>query len=204
MKKLIKLDKINYIIFYCLLFIVFFLSVGYSAMNTSLNIKGKGYFRVSDWIRITSFNISGTTGGSENYNSKYSKDELISSVNLPSNSTITYDFTIENFSEKYGYIKNITKTEYSNNGISYQITGCNINDTLDPHQVLNCTITFTNNGDSSNLASIILFEFDELISSDANLIDLSVLNYNISPTFDQDEDEYSVDVEETGELVVKK
>ena len=206
MKKNIKIfkknSKLNNILFYFLIFVILFLSVGYASMNTTLNIKGRGYFRVSDWIRITSFNLASSNGGTENYNSKYSKNELISSVNLPSNSTITYNFTIENFSEKYGYIKNITETQYSNNGISYQITGCNINDTLDPHQVLNCTVTFTNNGGSSDLASILLFEFDELISSDANLIDLSVLNYTLSPPFDQNEDEYFVDVEETEVTII--
>ena len=46
-------------------------------MSTSINIKGTAYFRVSDWVRITSINLSGaTSGGGENYNSKYSSLQL--------------------------------------------------------------------------------------------------------------------------------
>lgn len=199
-----KNKKWNNVILYVVLGIVLFISVGYSSMNTTLNISGKGYFRVSDWIRITSMNISSvSSGGLEKYNSKYSKNELMSSIFLPNgSSSVTYNFTIENFSDKYGYIKNITNTEYSNSNVKYEISGCNINDTLDPHQVLNCTITFTNISGTNDLSSIILFEFDELISSDANLIDLSVLNYQLAPPFVEDLDEYSVEVEETDITIV--
>jgi len=199
-----KNKKWNNVILYVVLGIVLFISVGYSSMNTTLNISGKGYFRVSDWIRITSMNISSvSSGGVENYNSKYSKNELMSSISLPNgSSSVTYNFTIENFSDKYGYIKNITNTEYSNSNVKYEISGCNINDTLDPHQVLNCTITFTNISGTNDLSSIILFEFDELISSDANLIDLSVLNYQLAPPFVEDLDEYSVEVEETDITII--
>ena len=61
-----------------LLFVfILLISFGYSVMSTSINIKGTAYFRVSDWVRITSINLSGaTSGGGENYNSKYSSLQL--------------------------------------------------------------------------------------------------------------------------------
>ena len=191
-----------------LLFIfILFVSIGYSAMSTPMNIKGTAYFRVSDWVRITSINLSGaTSGGGENYNSKYSKNEVISSVSLPnSSSTVTYQITIKNFSEKYAYIKSVKNTQYSNSGISYTLNGCAVDQTLAPGETITGTITFSyKNGVTSNknLASVIEFEFAELISSDANLTNLQVVNYSLTPPFTSDHNSYAVTMEETSAQII--
>ena len=102
--------KINKYLFILLCFLILSVTVGYSALQQTLEISGKAAYRVSNIMRITDLALdSATNGGIEEYNSNYFKDSIKVGISLPSkDSTITYKVEITNYGNVNQTIYNFT------------------------------------------------------------------------------------------------
>lgn len=116
------------------------ISIGYSALNTTLNITGEVVTRVSADIRITSLETERLSDGAYNtYNSTFSKDETNMYTTLPENGSVAvYKITITNYSSN-DYILSELNTNKSNTDISCIIEGISEGDIIPA----NSEITFT-------------------------------------------------------------
>ena len=125
-------------------FLVLLMTIGYSAMATELNITGEASFRTEADIRITNNGVSGiTNGGSILYNPDFSRDTIITGVNLPHlNSTVSFEITVTNFTNIPMMLESINNLNMTNPDITYTITGMSINDLVSGFETTTFTITF--------------------------------------------------------------
>lgn len=95
MKKNKKLKLFSLI--FLSLFVLLCQTIVYSAINSTITIKGEAYARVDADVRITKFSINDTTNNSISMYENYSKNTITSEVKLKENSSITYNIEITNF-----------------------------------------------------------------------------------------------------------
>ena len=74
---------IVFLIFCCF----YFYSFAYSALSTTVVVKGSAYARVEKDIRITSFNISNTYGNAVSAYEEYNTNMIKTNVTLPTSSS---------------------------------------------------------------------------------------------------------------------
>ena len=112
----------NIVLLSLIFFVVSFISVVYSALNTNMYIDGNAILRVDSDIRITDLKLlNATSGGYEVYNSKYAKDSITNGILLPNNdSTITYVVKITNKGNQRYIINNIAIESSNNDNISFE------------------------------------------------------------------------------------
>ena len=118
------------------------MSIGYSALNTNLTLSGEAYVRVDTDIRITALNtLEATNGAYENYNSKYTKETILMAVTLPNlDSTIIYEATIANKSDKkYKLVDTILESTINPN-IKFELIGIKVGDFIEAHSEIKFTI----------------------------------------------------------------
>ena len=138
---------------------VVFLSVGFSAFQTSLDISDiSAIIRVQKDIRITGVSIANVESNAISNYEDYNVNGITSSISLPnSNSTITYDVEITNIGNVEMGILNITGLP---NNLEYSISNYTLKDTLcdDTNgtqcklgsiSTLSITIGYANNGYNS-------------------------------------------------------
>lgn len=118
--------------------------IGYSAMNTTLNMSGDAHFRVEADIRITALRIlEKENGGDVLYNPDFSRDTIITGINLPNlDSTVTFEIQVTNFTNIPMALNEIINLNMSNPNITYTITGIELNDLVDEYETKTFTITF--------------------------------------------------------------
>ena len=121
------------------------ISVGYSALNTDLNISGEAIVRADVDIRVTNIKLDNTSNdGKEIYSPEFTKDTTTMSVSLNNqNSTVTYNVTITNKTGKKIKVKDIIEENNSNSNVSYEIIGLDENGVYSGEQI-NFQIVFTN------------------------------------------------------------
>ena len=103
MKKRIENPYHKKILFLFLVLIsVLTISIGYSALNTSLNISGDLSLRIAADIRITNMELNRVVDGAyETYSCNYSKDTTINYTTLPASTSVAdYKATVTNYSNK--------------------------------------------------------------------------------------------------------
>ncbi len=142
--KYVKLifSKKNVIIMIFALFILT-ISVGYSALNTSLNISGDMSLRIAADIRITGNKLSRTVDDAyETYNCNYSKDTTITYTTLPSDTSVAdYQATVTNYSDKRYELKDIIVLNNTNtDNVSYLVDGLTVGDIVEPGTSVDFTI----------------------------------------------------------------
>ena len=118
--KKLKKEKIDLMLFLLFCFLTLTFTIGYSALNTELKISGEAVYRVQADIRITDVSFSEGTYANENYNSKYSKDQVNFGVTLTSlDSSIKYKVTVTNIGNVN---KIISEPEFvsNNENITYE------------------------------------------------------------------------------------
>lgn len=142
---------------------ILFMSIGYAALNTELSISGETYVRVKEEIRITDIKmVSAESGAYETYNSKYSKDTTSMFVTmLNSNSTITYEVTIENKSAQQYKLKDILEESTTNSNITYQINGVEIDTIFEGNTTTTFSITFTTRIENQKMEWLLKYEFEK-------------------------------------------
>ena len=118
--------KINKYLFVLICFLILSVTVGYSALQQTLEISGKAAYRVSNIMRITGLALdSATNGGIEEYNSNYFKDSIKVGISLPSkDSTITYKVEISNLGNVRQWVDNISLSNDDN--ITFTVSELNI------------------------------------------------------------------------------
>ena len=141
-----------------IIIVVLSLSIGYSALNTDLSISGEAIVRADNDIRITDIILKETLNGAiEDYNPKYTVDTTTSYVTLPSSSEIVYEITISNNTGKRIIVNDIVST-LSNENISYEISGLEINEVYSGNEI-KFTLTIVNNSNVTQSGTINL-EYD--------------------------------------------
>ncbi len=139
-----KLKKyfIKYKIF-LLLLLICFITIVSSAYDQKMLITGKAYARVDEIIRVVDLKmLSVQNGAFETYNSRYGKDSVNMFVTLPqADSTITYEVTIENKSDKIYVISEIND-EIENQNIQYTLDDYQLGEVISPKSKKTIHITF--------------------------------------------------------------
>ena len=124
-KKNKKISLKNNLFYIILLVCVGFISIGYSALNTTLTISGNATARAKSDIRVTGIKSSRLEYGAyEKTSPKYTKYTTQMDSTLPeSASIIEYAVTIKNYSDKQYELISIETLEESNPGITLSIEG---------------------------------------------------------------------------------
>lgn len=134
--------KINKIIYILVLIIIFSLTVGFSTLTMTLDIKGSGTVKGEKDVKIINvYEPISHYLAYEAYNPTYSNSVLNTSVRLPNYySSIEYYGIIKNYSYETIEILKIDKT-ISNNDVDVQITGLKEKDIIDINASLIFKIT---------------------------------------------------------------
>lgn len=122
---------------------VFAISIGYSALNTSLNISGDLSLRVAADIRITNIELNRVVDDAyETYACNYSKDTTINYTTLPSSTSVAdYKATVTNYSNKRYELKEIIVLNYTNSEeVAYYLDGLTEGDIIEPETSVDFTI----------------------------------------------------------------
>lgn len=117
-------------------------SIGYSALSTTLNISGDMSLRIAADIRITGNKLTRVVDGAyETYNCNYSKDTTINYTSLPSATSVAdYEATVTNYSNTRYELKEIIVLNHTNpDEVSYYIDGLTEGDIIEP----GTSVTFT-------------------------------------------------------------
>ena len=91
------------------IFVVMFLTVGYSSFNTELDIDNvMAYFRASSDIRITDISISSVLNNGESQGEEFGTNSIATLINLPeANSSVTYLVDVTNLGGTYMVISKL-------------------------------------------------------------------------------------------------
>lgn len=144
--------------FIIMLVCVSLISIGYSALNTTLSISGTATARAKSDIRVKNITLKSTSNhGSEVYNSRYSKENTITSVSLPNEtSTVTYTVTIHNYSNITYMLQDIQTIEDSNADITFNYSNDIIGDDIPKGEDMTFDITFTGSTSENKVKTLIL------------------------------------------------
>ena len=118
-------------------------SIGYSALSTTLNISGDMSLRIAADIRITGNRLTRVVDGAyETYNCNYSKDTTINYTTLPATTSVAdYEATVTNYSNTRYELKEIIVLNHTNSEeVAYYIEGLTEGDIIEPNTSLNFTI----------------------------------------------------------------
>lgn len=134
------------------------ISIGYAALNTTLSISGTATARAKSDIRVKNITLKSTSNhGSEVYNSRYSKENTITSVSLPNEtSTVTYTVTIHNYSNITYMLQDIQTIEDSNADITFNYSNDIIGDDIPKGEDMTFDITFTRSTSENKVKTLIL------------------------------------------------
>lgn len=117
-----KYNKTNIILLFGIIFVVSFVTITYSALNTNMYINGNAVVRVNSDIRVTNLRmINASNGAYETYNSKYSKDSTSIFATLPSNSSISYEVEVTNKTSFDYVIIDILESSNTNSLVKYEL-----------------------------------------------------------------------------------
>ena len=126
MKKNKKFKTFLYLIL-LFFFVLCFQTIAYSAINSTLNIKGDAYARAEADVRITNFRLANLTNATSHYE-EYAKSHIITEVDLnDASSQITYYVEITNYGSVDIGIFDITGLP---DGVNYSIKDYNLHDKI--------------------------------------------------------------------------
>jgi len=147
---------------------LFFITVGFSALSTSLSVNGSASFTPVGLIRVMSIKqdeLINATG----YNASIMPDSIKTTFDLNgADSSATYTVIIKNLGQVDYQLKSINEKLFSNNQIEYVLNGFHIGDVIKAKEEVTFTITFKyKNGITgsldSRLNSELQFEFEEYV-----------------------------------------
>ena len=141
------MKKLKWNRFYTILVLIMFVTVTYASFNTNLFIDGSAYVRVDKDIRITNIHLLETEyDGYENTNSEYTNRTISTDVSLPRQaSSLTYEVTISNVSDRRYKITDIIEDSYDNKDVKYELLDASIGNIIEPHTTKTFRVKFTNN-----------------------------------------------------------
>ena len=123
--KKLKLFSLIFLILFCL----YFQTLAYSAINSTMTIKGDAYARVDADIRITNFKLSSSSSNSTSSYEEFSVNTIASKFNLlDSSSSIVFDVEVTNYGSSDVGILQVVGTVPT--GLSYEIINYNLKDKI--------------------------------------------------------------------------
>ena len=156
-------------IFYIILFVcVSLISIGYSALNTTLSISGTATARAKSDIRVTGIKSTRLEYGAyEKTSPKYTKYTTQMESTLPeSASIIEYTVTIKNYSDKQYELISIETLEESNPDIMLSIEGLAEGKIFEPGEEVTFVLKemyTTGMTESSDSTTILKYNFEEYV-----------------------------------------
>ena len=161
---------------------VLFLTIGFSAFSTELNMDGLyAVVRIQKDIRITNVYVNNVTSNAESEWEAYNINNIASYISLPnSNSTISFDVEITNVGNTEASISAITGLP---SNLTYSLSNYNLRDVLcDDTDSTQCklgsvstitvTIGYATNGYNSNNTDYLIkmdFDFSYMVDSVARI-----------------------------------
>lgn len=128
------------IIFLCISLLT--VSVGYSALSTTLSINGHAFFEPVGMIRVTGFKSANAKNVIET-NHNYTIDTINALVDINSiDGYITYNVHISNLGELDEELTKIEPIIFSNEQMEYEIKGLKLGDVIKSKENANFEITF--------------------------------------------------------------
>lgn len=160
----------KFFVAFAILFSIITISIGYSALESRLNIAGDVMVRVSADIRITDLKLGNMTERSyETYSCTYSKDSTNFFVTLPNdNSVATYYAEVTNFSDKRYYLKDIIVENYTNKEITYSVEGLVHGQVIEPNTSVDFDIKFLyviDNPTNNSTTLVLRYVFEEYVET---------------------------------------
>ncbi len=123
--KKLKLFSLIFLILFCL----YFQTVAYSAINSTMTIKGNAYARAEADVRITNFKLSSSSSNSTSSYEEFSVNTIASKFNLVnSSSSIVFDVEVTNYGSSDVGILQLVGTVPT--GLSYEIINYNLKDKI--------------------------------------------------------------------------
>lgn len=164
----IKNHKIHpiYILGLFLVTSVLFISVGFSALSTSLSINGSASFTPVGLIRVMAIEQDTLVGATE-LNKSITPDSIKNTIDLDNiDSYATYEVTIRNLGQIDYVLTRIDESTYSNNQIEYILDGFQIGNVIHANEEVTFKVKFKykdnlNEQLVSRLNSELKFVFEE-------------------------------------------
>ena len=154
--KKLKLFSLIFLILFCL----YFQTVVYSAINSTMTIKGDAYARVDADVRITDFRLVSTNNGISSYE-EFGKNHIVTNVELiNSTSSITYYVEVTNYGNCDVGLFNITGLP---SDVNYSLSGYKLKDKI-------CD-------DSGRCNNFVLTSFEITLSSSNSYVGNIQLNF---------------------------
>ena len=118
------------------------ISVGFSALSTTLSINGTAAFTPVDMIRVVELNQDTLINSIENSRS-YTYDTVTNLIDINSNEgTAIYTVKITNFGQVTKELSSIEELVFSNSEMEYKLDGINIGSVIRPKQSITFKIIF--------------------------------------------------------------
>lgn len=109
-----------------LLFILFIQTIVYSAISSTMNIRGLAYSRVETDVRITNFSVYDANNAISLYE-EFSKNTISTSIDFTNSTYIIYRVEVTNYGSQNVAIKNI---EGLPSGLSYELINYTLSDKI--------------------------------------------------------------------------
>ena len=163
-----KIRKVfNNLLFKLLIVIVlpvFLISIGFSALSTTLSIDGKAVVNPVNMILVLSITPDESTI-EHHISATHTENTINVSAELNNTSDqVVYNVVIKNLGQSYQTLSAIIADEFTNDDMNFTVTGLTVGDVFEPGQSVNCMVTIKyKNGvteiDNSRINSIIRFVF---------------------------------------------
>lgn len=167
-RKVKEVKKFNILFLgsFALIFSLLFISVGFSAMSTSLSINGRTVFAPVGMIRVMSISRDNIVNATE-ISESISNDRIKNKIDLNSStSSATYNVTIKNLGQVDYKLDSIDEVVFSNNQVEYLLDGFQIGNVIRAGETKTFKVTFRYKSDAtgtleSRINSELKFEFEE-------------------------------------------
>ena len=167
MKKIEKgKNKLLRLLLSILVLPVVLITVGFSALSTSLSINGIAMFKPVSMILVIDNQPDDSTISNNNSYS-FTKDTINISATLNHTSDqVVYNVSIRNFGQTNKVLAEVIEDEFSNNNMRYIMSGLAIGDVFLPGQQIDFQVTFkyksgVSNPSNTDLNAILKFVFDD-------------------------------------------
>jgi hypothetical protein len=138
-----KKNKFSLLIIFLLCFSILTITVGFSAMSSTLTINGKLAFRVVKSIRISSITLDNSSTGVENSSANYGTNEIMGNFTLNTLSdNLKYNIVINNVGNVDQILTEINDVTFTNSNMDYTLTNLALNQTIGAGNTLSFTINF--------------------------------------------------------------
>lgn len=136
-----NLKKLFYILMITLCFSIMSISVGFSAMSTTLTVNGTASFEPVEMIRIIGLEKESDT---KEIDKNYTINTVSIFINPEEDETAIYNVKIANLGQTEQVISNIEDEIFSNENMEYEIEGYEENQIIKPKETLNLKIKLKN------------------------------------------------------------